>query len=297
MHKITTKITFISTALSLLIMGIIGISLFLSVKDKQDAQTINTAGYERMLTQRITKQTFYALTQENPDFTDVERSLTQFKQNLHDLRYGNDARGIYAAPTKNIAKELELIAQSAIEFEKQVLHLQTLIQNLSGQHKELHTLTKNVSKTLETLKEPKNYASMQFYINHIAYHALHYFYDNSLETYQHIYNAFQKFDLLINQAHFESTLPAKSKQKIEALYQNWQRYATLITSLVETTNTIYKAKELLAHSNMALLNNIDLSVSHYTEYAETKKRLFPDFTGSHRYCCTYFNRDGYLLCL
>lgn len=108
-NTIRTKIRIIGAFFVILMLLIVGTTIYLNAKNKKDALIINIAGKERMLTQRISKNIFYLYHNNSLDTTELDSAKTEFIYNLRSLKEGNNLTGIPKAPTDLIAKQIAKI--------------------------------------------------------------------------------------------------------------------------------------------------------------------------------------------
>jgi hypothetical protein len=105
-NTISTKIKLIGIFFIILMTSIIITTIYLNEKNKKDAQVINIAGKQRMLTQKISKNIFYIYHNNNQIYNELDNATIEFIYNLNSLKNGNDELGIYKAPTNEIEKQI-----------------------------------------------------------------------------------------------------------------------------------------------------------------------------------------------
>ncbi|MDD3054681.1 MAG: type IV pili methyl-accepting chemotaxis transducer N-terminal domain-containing protein [Aliarcobacter sp.] len=108
-NTISTKIKLIGIFFIILMTSIIITTIYLNEKNKKDAQVINIAGKQRMLTQKISKNIFYIYHNNNLSYDELDNATIEFIHNLNSLKYGNDQLGIYKAPTDRIEKQISKV--------------------------------------------------------------------------------------------------------------------------------------------------------------------------------------------
>ncbi len=126
-NTIRTKIRIIGAFFIILMLLIVGTTIYLNAKNKKDALIINIAGKERMLTQRISKNIFYLYHNNSQDTTELDSARTEFIYNLHSLRDGNNLMGIPKAPTPAIAKQIAKIEVLWNTFSNNAQHFKDLL--------------------------------------------------------------------------------------------------------------------------------------------------------------------------
>ena len=134
-NTIRTKIRIIGAFFIILMLLIVGTTIYLNAKNKKDALIINIAGKERMLTQRISKNIFYLYHNNSSDTTELDSAKTEFIYNLNSLRDGNELTGIPEAPTDKIATQIAKIEVLWNTFSNNVKHFkELLVVRESGQN-------------------------------------------------------------------------------------------------------------------------------------------------------------------
>ena len=134
-NTIRTKIRMIGAFFIVLMLLIVGTTIYLNAKNKKDALIINIAGKERMLTQRISKNVFYLYHNNSTDTTELDSAKTEFIYNLDSLKNGNDLIGMPEAPTTQISTQIAKIDVLWNTFNNNVKHFkELLIVRGSGQN-------------------------------------------------------------------------------------------------------------------------------------------------------------------
>ncbi len=108
-NTIRSKIQVIGAFFVMLLIMIVGTTIYLNAKNKKDALIINIAGKERMLTQRISKNIFYLYHNNSKDTTELDSAIEEFTYNLKSLKNGNKLIGITEAPTEKISTQIAKI--------------------------------------------------------------------------------------------------------------------------------------------------------------------------------------------
>ena len=108
-NTISTKIKLIGIFFIILMTSIIITTIYLNEKNKKDAQVINIAGKQRMLTQKISKNIFYIYHNNKQSYNELDEATIEFMHNLNSLKYGNNQLGIYKAPTDMIEKQISKV--------------------------------------------------------------------------------------------------------------------------------------------------------------------------------------------
>ena len=89
-NTISTKIKLIGIFFIILMTSIIITTIYLNEKNKKDAQVINIAGKQRMLTQKISKNIFYIYHNNKQSYNELDDATIEFMHNLNSLKYGNN---------------------------------------------------------------------------------------------------------------------------------------------------------------------------------------------------------------
>ena len=105
-NKISTKIKFLGALLSILMIGVLSITIYLNQQNVKDALIMNMVGKQRMLTQKISKNIFYIAHNPNKDFYELNAAVDEFIGALNILKHGDKQKGIAPAPTQTIRKQL-----------------------------------------------------------------------------------------------------------------------------------------------------------------------------------------------
>jgi len=116
MNKITSQIKLIGFSLSIIAIALVLLTIFLNQKSKNDANVVNIAGKERMLTQKMAKELFLGIAKQNIDYKEFDAAKQEFLANLDSLASGNKKDGITPPPTEKIKNKLLAIKQKSEEF-------------------------------------------------------------------------------------------------------------------------------------------------------------------------------------
>jgi len=107
--NISTKIKILGAILIVAMFTVIFSTIYLNHKISKDSLTINIAGKQRMLTQKITKNIYHINQVKDADFVDLDKSVSSFEFGLNTLKDGNELLGITDAPTVNIKNQISNI--------------------------------------------------------------------------------------------------------------------------------------------------------------------------------------------
>ena len=110
-NTISSKIKLIGTLFAILMISIVATTIYLNEKNKKDSSIINTAGKQRMLSQKISKNIFY-LYHNDVSNIELEEATNEFIYNLNILK------------NENIT--LEISKKQNLEIKKQILRIEIL---------------------------------------------------------------------------------------------------------------------------------------------------------------------------
>lgn len=136
-------ILIIVTFLTLLITGTVGLKLWVN-GTKFDAQVINLAGRQRMLTQKMTKEALLTLTGQNQT-AEMEKTKVLFDNTLTGLLEGDSNLGIPATANQAIREQLLKVKELWVAF-------QPLIEKVQSEPS-AEDLTLIASESVTILKE------------------------------------------------------------------------------------------------------------------------------------------------
>ncbi|RXJ86267.1 type IV pili methyl-accepting chemotaxis transducer N-terminal domain-containing protein [Arcobacter sp. CECT 8985] len=154
-QTISSKIKTIGLIFIILIISVIGTTIYLNAKNEKDALIINIAGKQRMLTQRISKNVFYLYHNNNKSFVELNNAAQEFIYNLNSLKNGNKLIGINKAPTNDISKQISKVEILWSNFYNNINTFKNLIQirdtNDKKNEKILKSIVENIYETNNTL--------------------------------------------------------------------------------------------------------------------------------------------------
>ena len=162
--KISTKIKVLGSLLILLMVSVLLTTIYLNQQNAKDASTINIAGKERMLTQKMAKNIFFIYYNSNKDFNELNSAVNEFIEGLNILRHGNKEKGIPSAPTAKISHQLleinklwknyhEDIQNFKLYLNAQAHKKNELDEIITSVHKENLSLLDNVDKLVTMYTE------------------------------------------------------------------------------------------------------------------------------------------------
>jgi len=151
-YKISTKIKILGSMLIVTIFAVILSTLYLNQKNIKDSLTINIAGKQRMLTQKITKNIFYINQFGSKDFVELDKAVKEFEYGLETLTHGNKLLSIQSAPTDEIKTQLAKVTTLWSSFKENITHFKSSIINLNN-NQQISTLNYVVKSNNELLHE------------------------------------------------------------------------------------------------------------------------------------------------
>lgn len=116
--SVSGKIKILGALLISTVFFVIGVSLYLNLKNSKDGTIVNIAGKQRMLTQKITKNIFYLYETKSNNFTEIDNAIEEFNYGLDTLKSGNNLLNIAPAPTDIINNQLSKVIVLWNMFEK-----------------------------------------------------------------------------------------------------------------------------------------------------------------------------------
>ncbi|MBN2824451.1 MAG: type IV pili methyl-accepting chemotaxis transducer N-terminal domain-containing protein [Campylobacterales bacterium] len=151
-YRISTKIKILGLMLIGTIFAVILSTIYLNQKNMKDSLTINIAGKQRMLTQRITKNIYYANQFGSRDFVELDKAVKEFEYGLSTLSNGNKLLGIYPAPTDEIKVQLSKITTLWSSFKENIDTFKSSILTLHN-NQQIATMNYIVQTNNELLNE------------------------------------------------------------------------------------------------------------------------------------------------
>lgn len=130
-NKISTKIKLIGALLVLLMISVIGTTIYLNQQSTKDALVINIAGKQRMLTQKIAKNVFYIHYTGNQDFYELNSATDEFIKGLNTLRHGDHDKDILPVSVYNISTQLIEVYRLWGKFYEDVQNFKLLTNRVS----------------------------------------------------------------------------------------------------------------------------------------------------------------------
>ena len=113
----------IATFVTLIVTGTIGLQLWVN-STKFDANIINFAGRQRMLTQKMTKEALLTLAGHNQT-SEMEKTKALFEKTLTGLLEGDDSFGIPATTNQTIRDQLVKVKELWVVFQPLIKRIQS----------------------------------------------------------------------------------------------------------------------------------------------------------------------------
>jgi nitrate/nitrite-specific signal transduction histidine kinase len=285
--RISTKLKVVGGLLSLIIFLIIGLTVAMNERSKKDSLIINIAGKQRMLTQKMSKEIFYLRHRDGHDFRDLDAAMELFQNNLNDLRFGNEDRGIYSPQNEVIKGKLDKVATQWETFSAElrkvksgILSVKSDKEILSNRIEVLLNMSDRVVKQMVEKELDGVYIDLSGRQRMLSQRM-----GLFVERYLRTDNQEDYFLFLSARALYEQTINQFAKDpKIEAypdlytpvkkLHAYWQEFDAYITALLETEDAINTSIAYINQHNVKILNTMDDAVWLYTEHSENKNILF-----------------------
>lgn len=149
--RISSKLKIIGGLLSLTIFLIIGLTVTMNERSKKDSLIVNIAGKQRMLTQKMSKEIFFLRHRDGHDFRSLDGAMALFENNLNDLRFGNNDRGIYGPQNSVIKEKLDEVNEKWKPFKIELEKLKTGILSVKSEKEILSRRIENLLAMSDTI--------------------------------------------------------------------------------------------------------------------------------------------------
>ena len=284
---INTKLHVAGSALSVIIVSVIVLTVFMNDKSKKDSLIINIAGKQRMLTQKMSKEIFYIKSKQSTDFRALNSATDLFENNLDDLLHGNNAKGIYPPQNSKIKEKLEEVQALWKPFKKQIDNikektdlikpdLESLVIRVSTLLKKSDNIVKvmvkhNMSGVFIDLSGRQRMLSQR-----MGFFLERYLRTDNTEDYMNFLKAKELYDktiqMFINDAKVQSILEVNDV--VQQTYKYWEIHKKYIAHMIKIENDIKDSMSYIYEKNVKLLDAMDIAVWLFTEYSEEKNSLF-----------------------
>lgn len=287
---ISTKMKLAGGLLSFVIIFIISLTVMMNQMSKKDSYIINIAGKQRMLSQKISKETFFIVYRHTNDFRELNTAINLFESSLKDLLYGNDMKGIYTPQNDRIKEKLEEVMSLWIPFREEVEKLKAGIEEVRP---DMEVLTPRIEKLLvlsDTVVQRMVAANLSNV--HIDLSGRQRMLSQRMGLYVNRYlRSANAQDLLIYadaKTLYNKTIksflddPAvKSAPEVYAIVKEtnayWEEYSVYLDHIIALESEINKRMEFVYEKNVQLLNAMDEAVWLYTDHSEAKNDMFLKF--------------------
>jgi len=287
---INTKLNVAGGTLSLIIICVIVLTVFMNEKSQKDSLIINIAGKQRMLTQKMSKEIFYIKSKQSTDFRALNSATDLFENNLLDLLYGNDAKGIYPPQNDKIQLKLEEVHKLWLPFKKQINNIEEKINLIKADLESLvvrvNTLlvkSDNIVKVMVKHKMSGIFIDLsgrqRMLSQRMAFFLERYLRTDNSEDYINFVKAKQLYDetiqMFINDAKVQSI--SEVNDVVMQTYRYWEIHKTYIAHMIKIENDIKESMDYIYEKNVKLLDTMDTAVWLYTDYSEEKNSGFVKF--------------------
>ena len=287
---ISTKMKLAGGLLSFVIVFIISLTVMMNQMSKKDSYIINIAGKQRMLSQKISKETFFIVHRHTNDFRELNTAVALFESSLKDLLYGNDSKGIYAPQNERIKAKLEEVMALWLPFRSEVEALKSGIEEVRP---DMEVLTPRIEKLLvlsDTVVQRMVKANLSNI--HIDLSGRQRMLSQRMGLYVNRYLRMANAqDLLVfsdAKALYNKTIkgflddPAvKNAPEVYAIVKEnnayWEEYSVYLEHVIAVENEINKHMAFVYEKNVQLLNAMDEAVWLYTDHSEAKNDMFLTF--------------------
>lgn len=287
---ISAKMRLAGGLLSFVIIFIISLTVMMNQMSKKDSYIINIAGKQRMLSQKISKETFFIVHRHTNDFRELNTAVNLFESSLKDLLYGNDMKGIYTPQNERIKAKLEEVMELWLPFRVEVEALKSGIEEVRP---DMEVLTPRIEKLLvlsDTVVQRMVMANLSNV--HIDLSGRQRMLSQRMGLYVNRYlRSANAQDLLVYadaKTLYNKTIksflddPAvKSSPEVYAIVKEnnayWEEYSVYLDQIIALESEINKRMEFVYEKNVQLLNAMDEAVWLYTDHSEAKNDMFLKF--------------------
>jgi len=287
---ISAKMRLAGGLLSFVILFIISLTVMMNQMSKKDSYIINIAGKQRMLSQKISKETFFIVHRHTNDFRELNTAVGLFESSLKDLLYGNESKGIYAPQNERIHAKLEEVMALWLPFRVEVEALKKGIEEVRP---DMEVLTPRIEKLL-VLSDAvvQRMVGANLSNVHIDLSGRQRMLSQRMGLYVNRYlRSANAQDLLVfadAKALYNKTIksflddPAvKSSPEVYAIVKEnnayWEEYILYLEHVIALESEINKHMEYVYEKNVQLLNAMDEAVWLYTDHSEAKNDMFLKF--------------------
>lgn len=288
-NKISTKIKLLGALLLFLMLSVIAITIYLNQKNEQDALTINIAGKQRMLTQRISKNIFYIQHNPKESFEELDSACDEFKNGLKTLKYGNKLQSIENSTLPNVLKQLNKVTSEwesfyalVLEFKKSDLNDEKTKIIVDNIYKQNNTLLDSVD-TLVTLytkdsEEKTRFVKTFQYISALVLLLLFAYSLAQLKTIESHADAFMQYSKMLTESENLSditpmNLQNSSEDEIVEVGDAINTFIQKINLAVECSNEAIKQSQSASNKLEELTEEFDSILGELQDKSLSSKYL------------------------
>lgn len=284
---IRAKLNIVGGLFTLMLVILVAVVIVMNNRQKKDAFVVNIAGYERMLSQKMSKEILYLHFKDSDDFRELDSAVNLFDYNLNNLINGNENKGIESTKNLHVKQKLKEVKSEWIAFKQEILKVKNGIKNINDDILTLKTKTEKLlrnSEEIVSLMVKANYPS-----KYIDLSGRQRMLSQRMWLFSNRYLKHGGEDSLIffNEAKkaYDKTLSDFSNdefiKKDENIYLQvsqtlayWLEYKKFISKLLKEEHTINSSIEYIFQNNTKLLDTMDEAVSLYTQDSENKNNHF-----------------------
>ena len=285
MKRMVRKTVAIALSTAAVTATLIATTLALNEGGRTDATVINVAGKQRMLSQRIIKESLYFSLQPNADAATLKASIEEFEQSLNDLRLGNADRGIYAPPNEEIAARLESAQQLWAPLK---IKIETVIQKKS----EINDQTENFLQMTPRLQQATAEVAMMMdrrrlsrqmvdeaenqtgLINTFVLLSAAYLSSGEAHHYEEFVAAVESYSsTLSNFANHNGIVHGSILALVADNQLLWDGYQDSILKAVDAKKAMLEEMARVHKEGAKLLEELDRVVSDYTTHSELSRSI------------------------
>lgn len=287
---ISAKVKLAGGLLSFVIIFIIALTVIMNQMSKKDSLIINIAGKERMLSQKMSKEIFFIVHRHENDFRELNSAVDLFENNLKDLLYGNDGKGIYPPQNEKIKSKLEEVMKIWTPFKEEIEKLKLSIEEVRP---DVEVLTQRTEKLLYLSDVVvKKMVDADLDAIHIDLSGRQRMLSQRMGLYvgRYIRTANGQDFMIFSDAkalynttmkNFLDDPQVKNTPAVNQIVKEtnayWEDFEQYLEKLMKIENNINKNMLYVHEKNIQLLNAMDDAVWLYTEHSEDKNDLFIKF--------------------
>jgi len=290
LNKISSKIHFIGSMLSLIVITNIALTIYLNQKQEGDSYIINIAGRQRMLSQKITKEIFYIKSSENFDFQNLNEDIEIFEKNLYILIDGNKKLGVYKPPNNDIENKLKMVLSLWKPFKEKIIQLESDIKGVKkdkeimmNKFDDILKISDKVVKKMVKEKLPGHYIDLsgrqRMLSQRMGLYLVRYIDTFSQNYYYTYYEALKMYDRTIQSFIKDKSIKEKNElyQTVSKNFEYWKKFKLYINNLIAKESKIDINMTYIHNNNTKLLKTMDEAVWLYTDYSKEKTNFIKNF--------------------